>query len=339
MPGSINSLSNLVEENIVRELNFKTSNHFNISIQDIKGMLYKTGKQKKSSMVSIDVEDGLNILMRDYFNIEMSPTERVIKNVNVLLKLFGENNIRGTFFILGEVAITYPELVKSIANEKHEIGVHGLYHDQIFKFNREKVKADIYKAKEIIEEITGTGAYGFRAPAFSIMKNTAWALEIISELGFKYDSSIMPAKANRYGWPGFCKDIVRLKLPNGNSLIEVPLSVVNILGKAVPACGGGYLRYMPYSFTRRALVSIQEHRPALVYLHPYELDKGKYPNLFYRARSSLGLREKLPLMFYRLNKKSVEGKLKKLVKEFNFKPIIDVVEDLEKQGILTAKSL
>ncbi|MCJ7448021.1 MAG: polysaccharide deacetylase family protein [Bacteroidales bacterium] len=289
--------------------------------------------------MSIDVEDGLNILMHDYFHIEMPPTERVLKNVNVLLKLFGENKVRGTFFILGEIAATYPDLVKSIANAGHEIGVHGFYHDQFFKLSRDKAKKEIFRAKELIEMITGTRIYGFRAPAFSISESTSWALEVISELGFKYDSSIMPAKASRYGWPGFCKDIVRLELQNGNSLIEVPLSVVNIMGRTVPTCGGGYLRYLPYSFTREAILSIQKHRPAIVYLHPYELDKEKYPDFFYKARSSSELQKRLPLMLYRLNKKSVEKKLEYLVKEFNFKPINDIIEEIEKQGNLPVKYL
>jgi polysaccharide deacetylase family protein (PEP-CTERM system associated) len=298
----------------------------------VNGMKNNPASQKEYSMMSIDVEDGLNILMRDFFHIEMLPTERVIKNVNVLLGLFGKFNVRGTFFILGEIAYVYPELVKSIADAGHEIGVHGFYHDQLFRLSREKIKNELYRAKEIIESVTGTSADGFRAPAFSISEKNSWALEVISELGFKYDSSIMPAKANRYGWPGFCRDIVRLELPNGSSIIEVPLSVVSIMGRSVPACGGGYLRHLPYGFTRRAIMSIQKLRPAVVYLHPYELDKERYPDFFYNARSTSDLKTRLPLLLYRLNKGSVEKKLENLVSEFSFRPIREIVEYIEKEG-------
>ena len=214
-----------------------------------------------NSILSIDVEDGINILMRDCFGISMPPTERVIKNVQRLLDIFEISNARGTFFILGEIASEYPELVKLIAAKGHEIGVHGYNHDQVFKLNRETFKKDVHRARDIIEALTGLKVYGYRAPAFSIFKRTSWALEIIAELGFEYDSSIMPAKANRYGWDGFSKETVKMMLPSGRSLFEVPLSVIQVFGKNIPACGGGYLRYLPYSFTDRAMRKIGKERP------------------------------------------------------------------------------
>jgi len=290
------------------------------------------------SALSIDVEDGINILMRDLFNVDKSPTTRVIDNVNILLDLFNEKDVRATFFILGEIATTYPSLVKSIASGGHEIGVHGYNHDQLFKLSPGQVKEDIYKAKEIIEDVTGKEVYGFRAPAFSIMESTSWALDIISELGFKYDSSIVPARANRYGWPGFSREINRLNLKGGGSLIEVPLSVIDVMGKTLPACGGGYLRYFPYSFTRKAFLTISKQRPVIVYLHPYELDTAKYPDYFYEAMASMRLVKRIPLSFYRLNKGTVKKKLGLLIDEFPFKPIIDIITGLEKSSEIAVRS-
>lgn len=284
------------------------------------------------SALSIDVEDGLNILMHDLFNINIPPTERVITNTNILLELLSENKTRATFFILGEIASVYPSLVKTISSYGHELGVHGYYHDQLFKLTPSKAREDIYRAKSLIEEITGGGIYGFRAPAFSILENTRWGLDILAELGFKYDSSIVPARGNRYGWLGFRKEICQLLLPGGNTLIEVPISVVKILGKVSPACGGGYLRYFPYFLTRLAFLKIQKYRPVIVYLHPYELDKEKYPDYFYEAKASLSLNKRLPLSFYRLNKGTVKSKLGYLIKEFHFKPIIEIINDFEKTG-------
>lgn len=290
------------------------------------------------SALSIDVEDGVNILMRDLFNIEIPPTTRVIDNVNILLDLFNENKVRATFFILGEIASTFPSLVRSIASYRHELGVHGYNHDQIHKLTPEQARGNIYKAKALIEDITGEKVYGFRAPAFSIMRNTSWALEVISDLGFKYDSSIVPAKASRYGWPGFDKEILRLELKNGCTLIEVPLSVINFMGKTIPACGGGYLRYFPYSFTRKAFLTITKRRPVIVYLHPYELDKGKYPDYFYDAKATMSLSRRIPLSFYRLNKGTVKRKLELLINEFPFKPIIEIIDDLEKNSVIHVRS-
>jgi polysaccharide deacetylase family protein (PEP-CTERM system associated) len=302
-------------------------------------MLSKPEKNQVFSVLSVDVEDGLSIAMRDLLNIEIAPTERVIKNVNILLSLFAEKKFKATFFVLGEVAFAFPELVKTIASYGHEVAVHGYYHDQFFKISRVKAKEDIGKAKALIEEITGNRVYGFRAPAFSISTNTSWALDTISELGFKYDSSIVPAKVDRYGWPGFAKDIHRLVLPSGNSIIEVPLSVIKIFGKLTPACGGGYLRHLPYIFTKKAFLSIQKRRPVIVYLHPYEIDKEKYPDFFYKARSSASFRKKLPLMFYRLGKNGLETKLDHLLKEFQFKPIIEIIDNLEINGDIPNKHI
>jgi hypothetical protein len=142
----------------------------------------------------------------------------------------------------------------------------------------------------------------------------------------------MPTSGNRYGWTGFNREIHRMKLPSGNHLIEVPLSVVDLFGRTLPACGGGYLRYFPYAMTRQSFLKIQKERPVIVYMHPYELDTEKYPDFFYRAKSSLGLRKRLPLSFYRVNKGTVKRKLDRLIGEFPFKPIINIIEDYERDS-------
>jgi hypothetical protein len=125
-----------------------------------------------------------------------------------------------------------------------------------------------------------------------------------------------------------------MHLPNERTLIEVPLSVVNFMGKAIPACGGGYLRHLPFFITRNALLSIQKVRPAIVYLHPYELDTYRYPDYFYKAKASLKLKERVILSFYRINKGTVKKKLDNLLKEFSFKPIIEIIQEVEKKSKL-----
>lgn len=118
---------------------------------------------------------------------------------------------------------------------------------------------------------------GHRAPSFSITPKTCWALETLTEAGYKYDSSIFPFSGRRYGWPGFCQDICNLELPNGKSIIEVPMSTTRIFGKNLPACGGGYLRHFPYFYTRWAMDRILQKRPAVVYLHLYDMDTSPGP--------------------------------------------------------------
>ena len=287
---------------------------------------------ERFSAMTIDVEDGVSIWMRDLFGKEMAPTGRVVDNMEVLLGLFAEHGLRATFFILGEIAAEYPSLVRQIASGGHEIGVHGYNHDQIFKLTPERAREDIHRARDLMEQVSGQPVYGFRAPAFSVSEQTRWVLDIIAELGFRYDSSIIPVRTKRYGWPGFERGIHRMELPGGNSLIEVPLSVDRVLGRTLPACGGGYLRYFPYALTRRSFRRIRMDRPVIVYLHPYELDNRKYPDYFYDAKKGLGLRQRIPLTFYRLNKGTVKGKLTNLIQEFPFKPIIEIIDDNERSS-------
>lgn len=288
----------------------------------------------KVSALTIDVEDGINIAMRDYFNIDIRPTDRVIQNMTIILDIFSRNNIKATFFILGEVIEVFPDLVRKIDSLGHEIGIHGYHHDQVFRLNPAKLASGLKKAKDLTENLIGRKVYGFRAPAFSIRKDTSWALDVIAECGFEYDSSIFPSASLRYGWNGFPKDICRVRLKGDNSIVEVPLSVINIGGRAFPVCGGGYLRYYPYSFTRSAFKTIGKHRPVIVYLHPYELDTEKYPDYFHSAVSKAGLRQRVPLMLYRLNKSTVRSKLDRLSHEFRFAPMFEIIANADKNGLI-----
>ena len=180
------------------------------------------------SAITIDVECGINISMRNYFKQQMPPTERVVSNTNSILRLLNKHQTLATFFVLGDVAKNYPSLIKEIAADGHEIGVHSYAHQQLFKLTPEQAYADTRLAKDTIENIIGTKTFGFRAPAFSLMPATSWALPMLAELGFTYDSSIMPVSTGRYGWPGFSKTITNIEMQNGQSIVEFPLSVTNI---------------------------------------------------------------------------------------------------------------
>ncbi len=137
------------------------------------------------NVLTIDLEDYCSIFNRDWLSQEIEPTEAVLKNTRWYLQTFDEYNAKATFFILGEVAQKYPELIKEIAEQGHEIASHGFSHKQIFKLSEEGFRQEIVKSKKLLENITGEAVLGYRAPAFSIMPKTRWAFEVLAEVGFK----------------------------------------------------------------------------------------------------------------------------------------------------------
>jgi len=282
------------------------------------------------SAFTVDVEDGISLAMRDIFCVKSEQTNRVVSLTQRILSLLSDYDAKGTFFVLGQVAEKFPGLVKQIANEGHELGVHGYNHLQFFRMTPEQAFEELYRAKKIIEDISGCEVLGHRAPAFSITPETNWALDIIAEAGFTYDSSIMPIKGFRYGWPGFPKDIHKLTTPKGKDLIEVPLTSWNVLGRELPVCGGGYLRLFPYLFTRKAFEKIGIERPVITYIHPYELDTERYPDYYFEelAKSNFLKRNKMKSMWW--NRKSVYGKLEKMLSEYQFSRVKDIIRDNKK---------
>ena len=279
------------------------------------------------SALTVDVEDYHNVVARDWLDVEVSPTHAVVANTNRLLGLFSQYNARATFFILGEVAETYPQLVRDIAGAGHELGVHGYRHRQVFKMTPEEFRREISTAKSLVEDAAGEEAPGHRAPAFSITPDTRWAFGVLADAGFRFDSSVFPIAGRRYGWPGFPPGIHEMTLDSGRTIIEVPMSTVSIAGRALPACGGGYLRHFPLAITRWAVRHIQRRRPAIVYLHPYEIEStSKTPDV-----SSLSPDKARRLRrFHRLqmrNRRTVERKILRLLEEFQFAPLADVIRD------------
>lgn len=280
----------------------------------------------RASAFTVDVEDGISIAMRDAFTVDSPQTDRVVHLTEKILELLSRHGIKGTFFVLGVVADEFPELVKRIATENHELGVHGYNHLQFFKMNREEAFRELDRAKKLIEDISGKAVYGHRAPAFSITPETKWGLDVIAEAGFEYDSSIMPISGIRYGWPGFSENICNIKTPAGHDLTEVPMSVVKLPGRKIPVCGGGYLRLFPEWITNKAFESIIQKRPAIVYIHPYELDTEKYPEYYFDELKKSGFfsRNKMKSMW--INRKSVYSKLSTLLEKYEFEPLISIVK-------------
>lgn len=274
---------------------------------------------------TVDVEDYHNVMARDWLGRDGPPTPAVLDNTSRILKHMAQFGVRGTFFILGEVADTYPDLVRDIAAGGHELGVHGFYHRQVFKLTPESFRKEVADAKALIEDLTGRPVIGHRAPAFSIMPNTAWALDVLADVGFRYDSSIFPIAGRRYGWPGFRLDIHEVDLAGGRSIIEAPLSTVSLLGKRLPACGGGYLRHFPGAVTRWAVRRIGCDRPAIVYTHPYEIETNLGPLDTSGLDAQTARRAQRFHRWQLRNRGSVEAKLVRLLQEFEFSPLWEVV--------------
>ncbi len=289
----------------------------------------KIGRILPKAAFTVDVEDGISIAMRDAFSLETEQTERVVVLTTGILDLLSEKEVKGTFFVLGQVADAFPALVKDIASRGHELGVHGYNHLQFFRMSPTQAFEELSTAKKRIEDLTGDRVYGHRAPAFSITPETEWGLDVIANAGFTYDSSIMPIKVSRYGWPGFPKDIHVIRTPNGSGLVEVPLSVYPVFGRDVPVCGGGYLRLYPYRFTRRVFDKIGEERPVIIYMHPYELDTERYPDYYFREMSKAGLMKQIKMRSMWVNRKTIRQKLSALLDRGSF----DTMHNLVKKAL------
>jgi len=291
-------------------------------------LVQKINYNKIKSAFTVDVEDGVSLAMTSFFGVKTSQSNRVIKYTTKILELLEQYNTKATFFILGKVAEVFPELVKQIDSEGHEIGVHGYNHLRFDDISPSIAFKELNDAKKLIEDIIGKEVLGHRAPAFSINKNTEWALDIIAEAGFKYDSSIMPAKSIRYGWPNFPKNIGIIKTTSGNKIIEVPLSTIKIFKREIPVCGGGYLRLFPFAFTKYAFKRIFKKRPVILYLHPYELDTTRYPDYYFYELKKTPILRSLKIRSYWLNRKTVYKKIKKLLELYQFTKISNIIYPL-----------
>jgi polysaccharide deacetylase family protein (PEP-CTERM system associated) len=282
-------------------------------------------KDRNESALTVDIEDAVNQAMRNYFSTDIEPTIRVYDNTMRLLDLFSEFDTKATFFILGEVAKVYPNLIKEIAHRDHELGIHGYSHTRYYNLSKKKVKEEIVKTKQLVEDIAGVKVIGHRAPAFSINSKTLWVLDILLDSGIKYDSSIFPINSRNYGWPGFKKDIDWFTIDDGRKIIEAPLSTISFMGKEIPACGGGYLRVFPYFFTCRAFKKILNDRPVNVYLHPYEIDTPPFQKFYMDEVQKSSLKNKWQLKAYWFNRTTVIPKLRCLLSTYKFNTLCNII--------------
>ena len=272
--------------------------------------------------------NALTIDVEDYFQVQafadvISPNQwgryprRVERNTYRLLELLERSRARATFFILGWVAEQCPALVRDIFNAGHEIGSHGYGHQMITYGDQKKFRSDVSRATSVLEDKISAKLRCFRAPSYSITAKTLWALEILAELGFEYDSSIFPVHHDFYGIPNAPRFLHYRLLSTGARLLEFPPSTVRISANNFPVGGGGYFRLLPYNFTAWAIrrINQRENQPALVYLHPWEIDPDQ-------PRIAGGWRSRFR---HYQNLKTTETKLSRLLDEFSWAPISETV--------------
>ncbi len=263
---------------------------------------------------TVDVEEYFQVLALEPY-VERSQWDaipsRLELGVRSLLDLLSEHDARATFFVLGWIAERQRELVREIAERGHEIASHGSDHRRVTTLTRDEFRESVRSSKRVLEDITGEAVFGYRAPNFSIVRGGEWALEILLEEGYRYDSSLLPARRKGSGYVGGKRDPHTLRLESG-TLEEIPPATLQFGRTVLPAGGGAYFRHLPYKFVHSALLAAEQRgAPGTFYIHPWELDpdqpRVKAPFLT-TLRHYGGLKRTLP-------------RLRRLLSSFRFQPI------------------
>jgi len=271
--------------------------------------------------------NALTIDVEDYFHVSAfdGPEKRhcwdqfesrVCANTDRLLDLLAQTSTLATFFVLGWVADRHPHLIRRIASAGHELASHGYAHRLVYNMTPAEFRDDLRRAKDAIASASGVDVRGYRAPSFSITRASLWALDVLIEEGYTFDSSVFPVRRDRYGLPGAPRHSHEITRPSGR-IVEVPPSTVRVGGLTVPVAGGGYFRLYPYALTRRAIndLNVNERRPAVAYVHPWEID----PNQPRQAGSLLNQ------FRHRVNLDQTEPRLRQLLTEFEFGPLTTAI--------------
>ena len=269
------------------------------------------------------IVNAMTIDVEDYFHVSVfdgvvprhrwnSLESRVTANTDRVLEMLEGAGVRATFFTLGWVAERFPRLVRRIADLGHEVASHGYAHRLIYDQTRHGFRADVRRAKDLLEATTGARVDGFRAPSYSVTARSLWALDVLIEEGYRYDASIFPIRHDRYGIPLSARHAYVLEREAG-SLVEAPASTVRWGAMNLPIAGGGYFRLLPYAWTRWGIgrLNERERKPAIFYLHPWEIDPDQ-PRLQTGALSRLR---------HYTNLDKTASRFRTLLRDFQFAPL------------------
>lgn len=278
-------------------------------------------KPSPLNALTVDVEDWV----QSVFDNDLRLTDRFVRNTHRVLELFAAHTVRATFFVLGLAAERASQLVREIHAAGHEVQSHGYGHRLVTSRTPQQFREDVTRSKRLLENLIGAEITGYRAPAFSITRQTTWALEVLAECGFRCDSSIVPALSPRYGIADAPRFPHTLALKNGARMIEVPVATLRLGPWAVPIGGGGYFRLYPSGLIHHAVERLNRlgHATA-VYLHPYEFAPSELAELH---PEELGHRH-IPLkmkLHQGLGRRSVPGKLHHLLERFRFSTMHDLI--------------
>lgn len=268
--------------------------------------------------ITVDVEDWLQSAV----DVSLPLTDCFQANTHEVLAAFDARRVRATFFVLGLAAERAPELVREIHRCGHEVQSHGYGHRLIHELSPAQFRADVERSKKFLEDLVGRPVCGYRAPAFTITLRTLWALDILVELGFNYDSSVFPVRMKRYGISQAPWYPHVLKTPRGRQITELPVATYRVGGRRVPTGGGGYFRLFPYFVLRRGLRQLNRAgQPATVYMHPYEYAPREVGALDYPIPWQRRLQQGL-------GRQGFPAKVDRLLSEFRFGSAGEMVASL-----------
>ena len=285
---------------------------------------------RPQNALTIDLEDWRQLIHWRLTGELIVPDRAVLAETEFLLETLADRGVEATFFVLGNIADAFPALIRRIDEEGHEIASHGLSHARVYNQTPEQFTEETNKAKGALEELTGKQVVGYRAAEFSITHRSLWALEILAEQGFSYDSSIYPIRGRRLGMPDFPLHPQRIELAGDKSIVEFPLTAVRRGERNLPVAGGGYFRALPYRVTASAIREVnREKRPGVVYVHPYEFS-GHTLSVPVRGlplkRKALYVRYAGVHNFARM---SLRRRLTRLLDDFSFVPLRELLKHVK----------
>ena len=272
-----------------------------------------------SNAMSIDVEDYFQVAAFAP-HIERSKWEslecRVERNVDLILELLDRHDTQATFFTLGWIAERHPGIVRRIVTGGHELASHGYGHERVSDLDPDSFRSDLLRAKGILEDVGGTAVHGYRAPSFSIGRANLWAHDVRAETGHRYSSSVYPIAHDHYGMP----EAPRFAWRSPSGVVEIPPSSLQVLGRNLPASGGGYFRLLPYPVSRWSLRRINrvEREACIFYFHPWEVDPAQP-----RIRNA-GIKSKFR---HYLNLDRMAKRLDRLLSDFRWQRVDEVFAD------------